>query len=126
MPRKTVVAALAGVVLLAAAPATFAGDRDGDDGSGAPDRGCACDCGCRHSEDVRLPASFFYDSGGVGPAFFDFGPTGGGGEEFAFTASRVSANASASARAAAQARAFVSVHVSAHGGMMHMHGGKHY
>ena len=130
MPGKFALAALAGAALLAASAAALAQDRDGDDGWAPPERGCHCDCGCERPEEVRLPASFFYDYGGVGPAFFDFGPSGGT-EAIEFTQSRISAsasaNASASARAAATARVSARISIRAHGGMMHMHmGGRHY
>src|SRR5579871_2338649 len=126
MPRKTTLAALAGLALIAAAPAAFAGDRDGDDGWAPPDRGCHCECGCEGAQEVHLPSSFFYDDGGVGPAYFDYG-TSGGAIVIDLGASRASASASASARASAEARAFahvgVRIGIHAHGGMMHMHGG---
>ncbi|HXQ12685.1 MAG TPA: hypothetical protein VN805_16965 [Caulobacteraceae bacterium] len=107
---------LAGTILLAAAPAATAGDRDGADGR----PGCNCDCGCRQSEDVRLPDSFFYDNGGVGPAFVDYGSSSGA-ETIVFEGARTSASASASAQAAASARAFASARVQARQGMMRSH-----
>jgi hypothetical protein len=62
------------------------------------------------SNEVRLDNGFFYDSGGVGPAFVSSG--GGGGFVVVGSSSRASASASAFARA----RAHVSVHGRFHGG----------
>src|SRR6185312_9102088 len=107
-PKKTLLIALAGAALAAGAPAAFAGDRD----DGWRDRPPPCNCSCNCEEQtVSLPASFFEDSGGVGPAFID---TGGGGGGFVF------AGASASASAFASASARVSVNFSFHGHPPHM------
>jgi hypothetical protein len=114
----TPLAWLAGAVLLAAAPVAMAGDRDGDDGWDRP--ACNCDCGCRHSEEVRLPDSFFYDTGGVGPAFVDYGSSGGGAT-IVFEGENSRASASASAQAAASARAFAFARVQARQHMMPSH-----
>ncbi|HXQ47844.1 MAG TPA: hypothetical protein VN806_14590 [Caulobacteraceae bacterium] len=111
-------ALLAATTLIAAAPAAMAGDRDGDDGWDRP--ACACDCGCEHAEEVRLPDSFFYDDGGVGPAFVDYGSSGAGTVVFIGARGSVSASASASARASASAHVFA--RVQAHQGMMRSHG----
>ena len=112
-------ALLAAASLLAAAPIAVAGDRDGDDGWDRP--ACACDCGCEHSQDVHLPDGFFYDAGGVGPAFVDYGAATSGGT-FVFIGARGSVSASASASARASASAHVFARVQAHQGMMRSHG----
>jgi hypothetical protein len=112
-------ALLAATSLLAAASVAIAGDRDGDDGWDRPS--CACDCGCEHSQDVHLPDSFFYDAGGAGPAFVDYGSSGGAGAVF-FIGARGSVSASASASARASASAHVFARVQAHQGMMRSHG----
>jgi hypothetical protein len=68
---------------------------------------------------VSLPGGFFADSGGVGPAFADFGGGGGGG--FVIT----QAGGFAGARASASASANISIAFRGRGhGMppMHMHG----
>jgi hypothetical protein len=64
------------------------------------------------SNEVRLDNGFFYDTGGVGPAFVSSG--GGGG--FVVVGSSSRSSASASAFASARARAHVSVHGRFHGG----------
>src|SRR5580698_10610482 len=110
-------ALIAATSLLAAAPVAIAGDRDGDDGWDRP--ACACDCGCEHAQDVHLPDSFFYDAGGAGPAFVDYGSSGG---TIVFIGARGSVSASASASARASASAHVFARVQAHQGMMHSHG----
>jgi hypothetical protein len=114
--KITPLAWLAGAVLLAAASVALAGDRDGDEGRPT----CDCDCGCGHSEEVRLPDSFFYDNGGVGPAYVDYGSSGGA-ETLVFDGARTSLSASASAQARASARAFAFARVQAHQGMMRSH-----
>jgi hypothetical protein len=117
-PKITPLVWLAGTILLAAAPVAMAGDRDGQDGWDRP--ACNCDCGCRQSEEVRLPDSFFYDNGGVGPAYADYGPSGGA-ETIVFEGARTSASASASAEAAASASARAFARVQVRQPMMHMH-----
>jgi hypothetical protein len=69
-------------------------------------------------EAVGVPEAFFDDTGGVGPAFADFGGWGGGGRVIAGGG----AFARASAYASASARASVSVRFRGGGGrppMMH-------
>ena len=120
MPRKTALAALAGAFLLVSAPAALAGDRyGGDAGWSPPVRACHCDCGgCAHAEDVHLPSSFFDDSGGIGPAYVDYG-AGSSGVVVEFVRPSMFPNQSirlhAQARAQAEARAFVHVGVHVHG-----------
>jgi hypothetical protein len=70
---------------------------------------------------VSLPGGFFADSGGVGPAFVDFGGGGGGG----FVIEQGQAFAGAHARASASASATISIAFRGRGhGMppMKMHG----
>ena len=92
--RNSLMAILAGAAFAASAPAALAGDRDG--WQERPDCNCACAC---QNETVQLPASFFEDTGGVGPAFIDTGGGGGGGFVFAGAAAEASASAFASASA---------------------------
>jgi hypothetical protein len=106
--RTSLMAILAGASLAASAPAAMAGDRDG--WQERPDCHCACAC---QNETVQLPASFFEDTGGVGPAFIDTGGGGGGG--FVFVGAAAGASASAFASASASASAKVSVGFAFHG-----------
>jgi hypothetical protein len=118
MIRKTaLVALLAAASLFGGVRIAAAGDRDGDDGWRPASHDCSCDCGCERNEDVRLPASFFYDYGGVGPAFMDYGSTGG----TIVVVDRANLSARSSASAGAHASAFANVQVRVNRGMMHMH-----
>ena len=63
-------------------------------------------------ETVNVPDSFFADTGGVGPAFADYGGGGGGG----YVIAEGGAFAGASASASASARVSVSIGFRGHGG----------
>ena len=126
MPRNTALAALAGLFLLSAPAAALAG---GDDGWTSSDRaGCPCDCGCGRSNDVHLPDGFFAGAGGVGPAFVDYGPTGGA-EMIEIVRPSLFPRAGIRLRPRAEAQAGAFVRVGAHvrgGGMPMRGGGKHW
>lgn len=79
-----------------------------------------CDEGCG---ELTLPASFFYDSGGVGP-IPDSGFVGGGGFGFVDSAAFAGSRASAFASARAFAHASANVSIRFRGGFKGHHGGK--
>jgi hypothetical protein len=115
--RKIAFAALGAVALIAAAPAAFAGGRDdGHDGygyDGPPPAPCHC-------EEVHLSDSFFYDQGGVGPAYDDYAGGGGGGGVVEVGGS-AGASASAFASASASAKVSVGFHGQFHGNVRPPH-----
>jgi hypothetical protein len=135
--KNALLGLLAGVALAAGATAATAGDRSGHDGWRVERCGCMVRVRhvvrhVRHVVHVRyvaplplpapaiverheevvdegmaLPASFFEDTGGVGPAFIE---GGGGSGGFVIEEAAAQANASASA----SARASVSIDVQEH------------
>ena len=110
MSYRTIgLAALSAAAVAFAASAAFAGGRDGYDGYDEADGPPPAPC---HCEEVHLSDSFFYDAGGVGPAYDDYAGGGGGG---GFVEANGGASASASAFASARASVSVSGGFRSHG-----------